>query len=111
MPNEKETPQNSNSLSVSSGEANNKLLDILEKQILTVSSEIAKSRLVDVVVCLILLFFVSWTTWRLDKIENAVNGYSAINAQAKKDLRELKTAFGLKFSDERSRDKAKAKSE
>ena len=103
MPTEKETPQNSNNLSVSSGEANNKLLDILEKQILTVSGEIAKSRLVDVVVCLILVLCVAWTTWRLDRVETAIQACIQSNDQVKKNVWELKSALGLKFSDNRSR--------
>lgn len=100
-------PSIQNNSSVTSSEANNRLLEILSGQLLTVARELGKVFFIIIFFCVFLLSSVAWTTWRLNKVEDALIESVKINEQAKKQIWELKTALNLKFSDERSRGKSK----
>lgn len=96
-------PQNNNSATNVSREADGKLLDIVSGQLLTVARE--SSKMFSIIMLLIIFVSAStaWTTWRISKLEDIMVESNKINEQAKKQIWEFKTALNLKFSQERGK--------
>ena len=102
---------NNNTLSVQSGEANNKLLEIVGGQLHMLAREQSRMFLGFVVLTLVVLASTAWLTWRLERLEDIFMQQATLAEQAKKSVWELKKSLNLKFSDERSRAKKRERVE
>lgn len=94
------TPQTVQSTSsVTSREADGRLLDIVSGQLLTVARTLSHFTLWFVIVGLLCVGGTGFSVYKMYEV-------SKVNEQTKKQIWELKKALSLQFSDERSRGKS-----
>lgn len=98
-----ETPLNVANASNNFREADNRLLDMLNNQLLTVARESARVIFVLSLLCIFTVATTAWVTWRLNRVEDTLVEVLKTNEQAKKQIWELKNSLGLKFSQEKSK--------
>jgi len=101
-----ESPKAVSNSSVNSREADARLIDMVSGQMLTFAREMSKFTLTLVLIGILGLASTAWLTWRMGKVEDTLAAVVKTNEQAKKQIWELKSALGLKFSQERSRGKS-----
>lgn len=97
-----ESPKAVSNSSVNSREADARLIDMVSGQMLTFAREMSKFTLTLVLIGILGLASTAWLTWRMGKVEDTLAAVVNTNEQAKKHVWELKSALGLKFSQERS---------
>lgn len=113
---EEKAPMNYNEMKVEQGAINNRLLELVDKQLLMVAREQSRLFLAIMFLALTMILGTAWTTWRLsimearlaDLVETTQSMLDANDVkmdQVKKNMWELKTALNLKFSQERSAEK------
>ena len=95
---------NTASNTVTQREADRDLLRILEGQNHMLAREQSRLFFSNVILAIVVAAMAAWVTWRLDRVESMILEQTSLMQQTKKQAWELKTAFGLKFSQERSAD-------
>lgn len=95
-------PQNSNTTNVSTGETNNELIrmaDRLAAQAVGIAHANYKLGAIVIICSVLIIAAAGWVSYRVEQI-------AAQQTRVSKHVWELKTALGLKFSQERSAAKA-----